>query len=354
MSTVRSNTYQDATGGSNAVFSGVASPPNGMGFRNRIINGDMRIDQRNAGASVTVNSTTTQFPVDRFQGRGEADGVFTLQQSSAAPEGFVNSLVATVTTADASIGASQLYFLRQNIEGYNVADFNFGTANAKTFTLSFWVRSSVTGAFSGGIQNGSNARSYPFTYTISTANTWEYKAITISGDTTGTWLTTNGNGMRVDWCLGAGSTFLATANTWASGEYYGATGATNIIATSGATFYITGVQLEAGTVASPFERRDYGRELMMCQRYAASVLVSSFRGYNVSGGNSLSVIVRNPQTMRASPTVSITVQPSGTSNITGSLSIADTTPDNTAVVFTGSAAGQSYFSNCTFLATAEL
>ena len=267
MSTVRASTYQDASGGSNAVFSGVASPPNSMGFRNRIINGDMRIDQRNAGASVTVNSTTTQYAVDRIQGRGDSVGVFTIQQSSTVPAGFSNSLAVTVTTADSSIAAGRIYFLRQNIEGYNVADFNFGSSNAKTITLSFWVRSSLTGTFAGSLANNSFNRSYPFTYTISSANTWEQKSVTVSGDQSGTWTTTNSSGLRVIWSLGAGSTFVTTANAWASGEYYGATGQTNLISTSGATFYITGVQLEAGTVASPFERRDYGRELAMCQRY---------------------------------------------------------------------------------------
>ena len=240
----------------------------GFGFKNRIINGAMVISQSAAGASVTINSTTTQFAVDRFQGRGESsDGVFTVQQSSTAPSGFVNSLVATVTTADASIGASQLYFLRQNIEGFNVADFNLGSASAQTFTLSFWVRSSVTGTFGGSVANHNFNRSYPFTYTISTANTFEYKTITIAGDTSGTWATNNTSGLRVIWSLGAGSTFVTTANAWAAGEFYGATGQTNLIATNGATFYITGVQLEKGSTATSFDYRPYGTELALCQRY---------------------------------------------------------------------------------------
>jgi len=267
MSTVRANNYYDASGGSAAQLYGVSMRNGGTAFVNRIINGDMRIDQRNAGASVTVNSTTTQYAVDRIQGRGDSVGVFTIQQSSTVPAGFSNSLAVTVTTADSSIAAGRIYFLRQNIEGYNVADFNFGSSNAKTITLSFWVRSSLTGTFAGSLANNSFNRSYPFTYTISSANTWEQKSVTVSGDQSGTWTTTNSSGLRVIWSLGAGSTFVTTANAWASGEYYGATGQTNLISTSGATFYITGVQLEAGTVASPFERRDYGRELAMCQRY---------------------------------------------------------------------------------------
>ena len=267
-----------------------------VGMVNRIINGAMVISQSAGGASVTINSTTTQFPVDRFQGRGESsDGVFTVQQSSTAPTGFVNSLVATVTTADASIGAGQLYFLRQNIEGYNVADFNFGTANAKTFTLSFWVRSSVTGTFGGSVANNNFDRSYPFTYTISTANTFEYKTITIAGDTSGTWATNNASGLRVIWSLGAGSTFVTTANAWAAGEYYGATGQTNLIGTSGATFYITGVQLEKGSTATAFDYLDYGRSLSQCQRYYSVITAYFYTSSNMP--------IYYKVSMRANPTV---------------------------------------------------
>ena len=280
-------------------------------FQNRIINGAMVIDQRNDGASVTVNSTTVQFPVDRFQGRGEsADGVFTVQQSSTAPAGFVNSLVATVTTADSSIGAGQLYFLRQNIEGFNVADFNLGSANAQTFTLSFWVRSSVTGTFGGSVANQNFNRSYPFTYTISVANTFEYKTITIAGDTSGTWATNNTSGLRVIWSLGAGSTYITTANAWATGEYYGATGQTNLIATNGATFFITGVQLEKGNTATSFDYRPYGTELALCQRYcwkyggnAASYLNGP--GLYADGNTIIFGPIPNPVSARAA--VSLTV-----------------------------------------------
>ena len=157
-------------------------------LKNRLINGDMRVDQRNAGAAVTINSAAYTFVVDRWSGYGSAaDGVFTLQRSTTAPTGFTNSFLATVTTADASIGANQLYIIEQFIEGFNVADLDFGTANAKTITISFWVRSSVTGTFSGSIADTNYTRSYPFTYTISSANTFEYKTVTIAGDTTGTW-----------------------------------------------------------------------------------------------------------------------------------------------------------------------
>jgi hypothetical protein len=236
----------------------------GMGMRNRIINGDMRIDQRNAGAAVTTHQA---FPVDRFLVTNTTDGAFSAQQDSSAPTGFNNSVKYTTTTADASLTGTQQSVLRQRIEGFNVADLAWGTANAKTVTLSFWVRSSLTGTFGGVIGNNASDRSYPFTYTISVADTWEYKTVTIAGDTTGTWLTTNGIGINVHFGLGAGPDRSGTAGAWAGAQYVSATGAVSVIGTLNATWYITGVQLEVGSVATPFERRPYGTELSLCQRY---------------------------------------------------------------------------------------
>jgi len=266
MSIVKANTYQDASGGSNAVFSGVASPPNSMGFRNRILNGSMVIDQRNAGASVTPGASFG-YTVDRWGAAEDTDGACTVQQVADAPTGFVNSLKFTTTTADASLGATQFSYIGQFIEGLNVADLAWGSASAQTVTMSFWVKSSLTGTFGGALTNSAFNRSYPFTYAISAANTWEQKTVTIAGDTSGTWLTTNGVGIRVQFGLGVGSTYSGTAGSWAGSQFISATGATSVIGTLNATWQVTGVQLEAGTVASPFERRDYGRELMMCQRY---------------------------------------------------------------------------------------
>ena len=238
-----------------------------FGFKNRIINGAMVIDQRNAGAAITVSSTTAVFPVDRFSCLAtDATGVYTEQQVSDAPVGFVNSIKATVTTVYSPTGSNQ-YNIRHNIEGYNVADLNWGSANAKTVTLSFWVKSSLTGTFGGSLSNSAFDRSYPFAYTISVANTWEQKSVTIAGDTTGTWLTTNGIGIRICLSIGMGSTLITTAGAWAAGAYLSSTGATNLIATSGATFYITGVQLEVGSTATSFDYRPYGTELALCQRY---------------------------------------------------------------------------------------
>jgi hypothetical protein len=241
---------------------------NNTTFRNRIINGAMMIDQRNAGASITVASGSDSYPVDRMFCYVEAgsSGTFTAQQSTTVPAGFKNSVVLTTATADSSIGAAEGYSFQHRVEGLNVADLGWGTANAQSVTLSFWVRSSLTGTFAGSVTNGSFNRAYVFNYTISAANTWEYKTVTIAGDTSGTWLTTNGIGLIVYLSIGAGSNYNQTAGSWGSFGYSTA-GAVNVIATSGATFYITGVQLEAGTAASPFENRLYGTELSLCQRY---------------------------------------------------------------------------------------
>ena len=235
-------------------------------LKNRIINGDMRIDQRNAGASVTLTNTGV-YTVDRWQGVEDTDGGMTAQQDSSAPAGFVNSLKCTTTTADGSLSATQYAVVLQKIEGTNISDLAWGTANARTVTLSFWVRSSLTGTFGGSLSNSANNRSYPFTYTISVADTWEQKSITIAGDTSGTWLTTTGVGINIHFGLGVGSTYSGTAGAWAGAQFLSATGATSVVGTNGATFYLTGVQLEVGTSATPFERRMYGQELALCQRY---------------------------------------------------------------------------------------
>ena len=251
------------------TFAQTANLPNTFGFKNRIINGGMVIDQRNAGAAVTVNDSNNFYPVDRFSGVGElSDGVYTLQQStSTAPSSFINYLRASVTTVDASIGASQRYSLIHKIEGNNVADLGWGASGAQAVTLSFKVRSSVTGTFSGSVRNNAGNRSYPFTYTISSSNTWTNISVTISGDTTGTWETGTSTGLFISWDFGSGSSLRGTAGSWAAADYRGATGAVSLISTLNATWDITGVQLEAGSTATSFDYRDYGRELAMCQRY---------------------------------------------------------------------------------------
>ena len=237
-------------------------------LKNRIINGDMRIAQRGTAAlSISTDPSPRNYPIDRFFCSASGGGVYSAQQSFTAPAGFVNSLINTVTTADSSIAAGDVYYMSQAIEGYNIADLAWGTANAKTVTLSFWVYSSLTGTFSGAIRNGAASRSYCFNYTISASNTWTQISVTVTGDTTGTWATDNSAGIYVAWDLGSGTNFNGTASAWNAGNYLRTSSAINWISTLGATLYITGVQLEIGTSATPFERRLYNQELANCQRY---------------------------------------------------------------------------------------
>jgi hypothetical protein len=289
---------------------GVLGAGNASIMKNRIINGSMVIDQRNAGASVT-QTTAVNYVTDRFAIFGSVTTKFTAQQSTTAPTGFVNSLLVTSSSAY-SVAASNTFNIRQYIEGFNVADLGWGTADAKTVTLSFWVQSSLTGTFGGSLRNSASDRSYPFSYTISVANTWEQKSITIAGDTTGTWLTNNGIGVGLFFSMGAGSTFSGTAGAWVAGNYTSATGATSVVGTSGATFYITGVQLEVGSSATGFEYRIYGTELANCQRYyqIAGVGSEQFCGF-CNDSTHFYCAVPFGVTMRASPTMSYSGSVSG-------------------------------------------
>jgi hypothetical protein len=248
-----------------------------LGMRNRIINGAMVIDQRNAGASVT-NINGTVYTVDRFSISGSVASKFTAQQNAGSvtpPVGFSYYLGMTSSSAY-SVGSTDFFICRQAIEGFNTADLGWGTANAKTVTLSFQVYSSLTGTFGGCIQNPALTRNYPFTYTISSANTWTTISVTIAGDTSGTWVgATNAASLYVTFSLGAGSTYTGTAGTWSGTAYVQGTGSTSVVGTNSATFYITGVQLEKGSVATPFEYRQYGQELALSQRYYEQVLLST-------------------------------------------------------------------------------
>jgi hypothetical protein len=265
VSAILVNTITNAAGGNTAQINGMTPTAQSLqGFRNRLINSDMRIDQRNAGASVTP--TTTTYTLDRWEFSTSTGSRVSIVQSSIAPVGFTNSLGVTSLSAY-SVVSSDFLMLRQKIEGFNCSDLAWGTANAQTIAVSFWVRSSLTGTFGGALTNSAQNRSYPFNYTINAANTWEQKTVTIAGDTTGTWLTNNGVGIEVRFSLGMGSTFSSTAGAWAAGNFASVTGAVSVVGTNGATFFITGVQLEAGSVATPFERRPFGTELALCQRY---------------------------------------------------------------------------------------
>jgi len=270
------------------------------GYKNRIINGAMVIDQRNAGAS--VNPTDGQYTLDRWTIYRTQASKLTVQQNAGSvtpPAGFSKYLGVTSSSAY-SVVSSDYFLLTQTIEGFNTADLGWGTANAKTVTLSFQVYSSLTGTFGGSLQNNGATRSYPFTYTISSANTWTTISVTIAGDTLGTWVgATNGVGMYVYFGLGAGSTYSGTAGAWAGANYLSATGATSVVGTNGATFYITGVQLEKGSTATSFDYRPYGTELQLCQRYYQQT--NSFTGVGASAG--LYGIVTYPVVMRSAPSI---------------------------------------------------
>jgi hypothetical protein len=286
---------------------GVSTTPFTM--KNRIINGDMVINQRNPG-TVTLD-TNTRFIVDRFFAEDDSTATVTGVQSTTAPAGFINSMLFTVTTADSSITASENCTIRHFIEGLNIADLGWGTANAQTVTLSFWVRSSVTGTHSGSLLNSAQNRSYVFSYTISAADTWEQKSITIPGDTSGTWLTTNGRGIGIYWNLGSGSNFLGTAGSWGSSLLLGSTGSVQLFSTLNATFFITGVQLERGSTATAFEWLPIGTELALCQRYFWTN-PDNYRYFKAREVDRFrACTVPFPVVMRATPTITKISDPSG-------------------------------------------
>ena len=299
MSSIAVNAITDAAGGNTATINSYTPTESNMAGRNRIINGDMKIDQRNAGASVTPGSGSYIYTLDRWSAyRDTTFGAFSVQQSSTAPTGFSKSVLITVTTASTP-SSGQAYGFRQAIEGFNFEDFGWGTASAQNATVSFWTRSSLTGTFGGAVFSNSSSDFYPFTFAIGAANTWEYKTVTIPGRTSGTFAGGNGNALNLWFSIGMGTTY--TPNEWNTSGI-GATGATNIIATSGATFYLTGVQLEAGSVATPFERRQYGQELALCQRYYYSMPgMTNYPAFHYNFSAYTNVIL--PVTMRTTPTV---------------------------------------------------
>lgn len=310
-STTQAATFAGAVTAPSVTTTGTINATNTFGFKNRIINGGMTIDQRNAGASVTP--TDLSYTLDRWYANLSQTGKFSVQQNAGAvtpPAGY-KSYLGVTSLSSYSVGASDYFAVAQVIEGLNMSDLAWGTASAKTVTLSFWVYSSLTGTFGGSLRNSAENYWYPFSYTISAANTWEQKSVTIVGPTSGTWLTTNGVGTRVWFSLGTGSTYSGPAGSWTSTTYASATGATSVVGTNGATFYITGVQLEVGSQATSFDFRDYGRELMLCQRYYykqnAGPQYSRF-GSGFSGGaaNTFYPFIPLPVTMRSAPT-SVTV-----------------------------------------------
>jgi hypothetical protein len=308
----------------NSLQTAAASP---FGLKNRIINGDMVISQRNGTSSVTP--VDGQYTLDRWLTVVTQTSKLSIQQNAGSvtpPTGFTNYLGVTSLSAY-SIAASDFFTVRQYIEGFNTADLAWGTANARTVTLSFWVRSSLTGTFGGVIFNSAANRTYVFSYTISAANTWEQKTITITGDTTGTWLTNNGIGLAVDFTLASGSNFTRSAGSWSTSGF-AVTGTTSVVGTNGATFYITGVQLERNTTATPFEWLPYTTELQLCQRYTYRVGATST--FSVFGGGFAGTttnaygLLNIPVTMRSKPTLTSS----------GSFRLSDTNSGFSASVLT--------------------
>jgi hypothetical protein len=307
------NIVLDSSG--NATMAGSMAMTTPFAMKNKIINGAMQINQRNEGTSVNNTAAAALYTLDRWWVYGTAATKFSVQRNAGSvtpPAGFAYYMGIT-SSAATTPGLTDIYVFSQKVEGYNFADAAFGTASAKSITLSFWVRSSLTGTFGGSLLNSAANRVYVFSYSISAANTWEYKTITVSGDTTGTWLTDNGVGLSIYWDLGSGASQKGTAGSWGTTVYYGPTGGTNVIGTNGATFYITGVQLEIGTTATPFERRLYGQELALCQRYYTKTYNTTQPPANAASGGLLITLCGSggvgfvnwafPVEMRASPTV---------------------------------------------------
>jgi len=299
MSATNSALYVDPSTG--------ALSTNAVQFRNRIINGDMRIDQRLAGASVTLSTPGDTYSADRWAAWFNTGGVYSVQRvTNATAPGNVFALQATVTTA-VNPTSSNGYYIHQKIEGVSVSDFGLGTSAATSFTISFWVRASIAGAYSFVLRNDAKNRSYVTTYSINTVNTWEYKIIVVQGDVAGNWLTNTSAGLDCIWGLGFGSLAATTsANTWLAGGFLGLTGSTQWISALGATFALTNVQVEKGPTATPLEIRPYAMELALCQRYyyklLAGDLFSYFGAGNVNAATLAVIYGKHPVTMRAAPT----------------------------------------------------
>ena len=300
-----------------------------VGMVNRIINGDMRISQRNGGASTSVQTSSNYVTCDRWHVAVSQNSKFTIGQNLGAVTsavGFSNYLGVSSSSAF-SVAASDYFLIGHKIEGFNSADLLWGTANAQSVTLSFKVYSSLTGTFGGSVLNSVQNRSHPFTYTVSSANTWTNISVTIAGDTSGTWIgATNGTGLRFYFSLGAGSSVSGTAGAWGGAFYGSATGATSVVGTDEATFYITGVQLEKGSTATDFEYVDYSRQLQQCQRFyfkTNSTIRVRASGYSANA-RAYGAPITLPVTMNHSPTITLSnVSYAGSSTATVELARPD-------------------------------
>ena len=287
----------------NVKPSNLSSGFGSLGSRNMVINGAMQVNQRGNG-SLTINSSSSQFPCDRWVARGEGGSkAYTIQQVSIASSGQgVRNAIKVTSSQAASVSSSDIFNVRQMVEGFNIQRMNFGESGCKSMTLSFTVRSSVAGTHSGAIQNSAQNRSYPFTYTLS-ADTWTDISVTIPPITDGSsWNETNGVGVRVVFDMGSGDNFRGTAGQWNSAQDEGATGSVRILENNGATWEVTKVQLEVGTESTDFEHRSFGDELRLCERYHQRV--GAFAGVAANTTTFQAGIELNRE-MRSTPSVSL-------------------------------------------------
>jgi hypothetical protein len=276
-----------------------------VGFRNRIINGDMRINQR----SFSGNAGEFVYILDRwitFVGGANQWSVSQNAGSVTPPPGFTNYLGITSLAATTPASGDR-NLLCQMIEGFNIADWAWGYASAKPITLSFWVRSSLTGTFGAAINSTGQEVSATFSYTINAANTWEYKTIIVQGPTTnpGYWNTTNGRGLWLFFDMGTSANFALDTTWGSSAKYTIGSSRTNVIGTNGATWYLTGVQVEVGSTATSFDYRTYGTELALCHRYYYRITAQNAFGRILTAGlaNSSTLVrpsVQLPTPMRTS------------------------------------------------------
>jgi hypothetical protein len=240
-----------------------------LGLKNRMVNGDFLFDQVNEGNNYTITGGSFQHCMDMTSALAQGTGVFTVARGfTSPPTFFIRYLTAACTTADASIGSTDVYALRMRTEGYSVRDFSLGNSTAKTFTISFWVRSSLTGTYCVTVHNNATNRSYVTEYTINVANTWEYKTVTLTGDLTGTWENSTNTGLSLVWALAVGTNNQTAPNVWTAGGFYATSNQVNWMSSNTSrTFDLTGVQVELGSTATAFGLRAYQTELALCQRY---------------------------------------------------------------------------------------
>ena len=336
-----SNTIAGSTVTANAYWS---STP--FFFRNRLINGDFYIDQRNSGSATTPTGTINV--IDRWKwnmNAGETGRVQLGKNLSGfiPPTGF-QSYLGLKTTTTAAVGAADYYFLSQLIEGINTLDIMWGSTTARPLTLSFWVQSTLSGTYGGFVRNpASFSNSYTFTYTINSINTWEYKTVTIPGPTIGTWAKTQTDGIEFGFTLGNGTTYQVATGSWANGNFTGPSGTlANFMGTLNATWFVTGVQVEIDTVATPFERRLYPIELQLCQRYY-EILIVRVGGYNTAGANLRgSAYFRMQKRQIASPVSTVAVLETGVNIGTLNVDTSNFNGDSVRYLVPVTAAGDAY------------